>query len=1127
MTITGEVMHKKIIVFLSVFITVIANIFADSNLIKNGEFKIYSPQLFPADWTLSWAKPAGIWEVDTRVSVSAPASLKITNQSGQDTIIVQTVNLEPETDYHFSCWMKGADIAGDKPWSGVRFYIQDGAKSFRDGSPVGLFKPGTGTFDWGKIEFNFNSRGVKTGKATIYLSLRNASGIVWYDDITLEKITAARKSGISGRLFPVDFQNQSYSVCEGLPGMLFLDVNGDRAEVEKNGLEMVLELPPEFELKGACTGLLNGRDAQDNFAFIPEKYTESAINRNGLEYRRYLITIHDSIIRRMQMRGYAWSNYDRIFIAARSGSAGKTGEAFWSLRSGKWNSKENQFKLTALPCPEKPAKKVDRFGLMICFLLSQSAPFHDINAAYLSYWKSLSAAPRTMQPGQWNDYSDAVRNRIDSNFKLSIIMASRMATPSIWGAELNTDRTPLLIDDKGKPVKGAVEPYYLAEDPEGLIWDKYFAEAFSARLKKISSPEMIIYDCEPGAMEHGYSTENRKRFAAYAQLDHIPEIVEIKSRYCGKWFDFRVYQHSLIIRKFCDAVRKHFPGVKAVICSDPVHAGSQPLASWCGVDVRLSDNDVDLHMNMPYYSGLEFYNDVELNNKILKKNNFPLIDPTENEERFYKRYSPSEVKQNIVAAAALGCAGIGFWPSDAFDGSYFQTIAEAFNLVGQAEDFYYSTRCDNKLRAEPANIFAQTFEDDGQKLQVTFPDFKTTVKTLMHEKGDAFIITALNYNPDSACLLLLAIPAIKDGQFQVKDLGSGKYFSGGSGNGGMTGEQIRAGFLAEIPPRGAVLLQITPDITKTPAGQMVSQSEMDAKLAAAKEQLTRMIKFESIARNNAVISWSVLPGGDSSPKLKLQLDKFKIYIDPAKGADIAGWKNTADAAKDYLFHKNRGVLGQLSFYDTKQRSAPYIFELKKTGISEAGNPFAQFIYTVPGCEGANSEANPLEGLEISKEISLCDGGKVIKTSLKFINRNPRRTEMKLGFRIKNYPRLVGSLAGMKSLSDIATIKYSSPAGEKYVPSDRQGGILLLSEKNSGLSFLKGTIKPDPWLPGPVIAEAAAGTLRETLVFDAAPEFTAGYMIWKTVNDFTVEMLSGEFILPFGQTADYTYTISLK
>ncbi|MFA6102394.1 MAG: hypothetical protein WCV67_11025 [Victivallaceae bacterium] len=1120
-------MHMRIVAFLAAFVLIAVNIIAGENLIRNGDFKTYTPQLHPEYWVLGWAKPPGGWVADTGVSISAPASLKITNQSGQDTIIVQDAALEPETDYHFSIWMKGDRITAEKAWGGARFYIQDGPKIFRDGSPAGLFKPGTGNFDWGKIEFNFNSRDVKSGKVTIYLALRGASGTVWYDDIVLEKITAAKDTAISGRLFPVDFQNQSYSVCEGLPGILFLDINGDRAQVEKNGLELTLDLPPEFEFKGACTGLLNGKDGQGNFAFIPEKYSESAIQKNGIEYRRYVIAIHDTIIRRMQIRGYAWSNYDRIFIAARPGSAGETRDVFWSLRSGELRGKENQFKLTALPYPEKPAKKVDRFGLMMSFLLSQSAPFTDINDAYLSYWKSLSVAPRTLQPGQWNDYSDAMRSRIENNFKLSIIMASRTATPSIWGAELNTDRIPLLIDDKGKPVKGAVEPYYLAEDPEGLIWDKYFSEAFNARLKKISRPEMIIYDCEPGAMEHGYSAENRKRFAAYAKLEHIPEIAEIKSQYTGKWFDFRVYQHGLIIKKFCDAVHKHFPGVKAVICSDPVHAGSQPLANWCGVDVRLSDNDVDLHMNMPYYSGLEFYNDVELNNKILKKKNFPLIDPTENEDRFYKRYSPLEVKQNIVAAAALGCSGIGFWPSDAFDGRYFRTIAEAFNLVGQAEDFYFSTRCDNKLSAEPANVFAQTFEDDGQKHQVKLPDFNNTVKTLMHEKDDAFIVTVLNYNPDSVCLLRLAIPTINDGPFQVKDLGSGRYFSVSSGNDGLTGAQIRAGFLVEIPPREVVLLQITPGTAKTPSAQIILQSELDAKLAAAKEQLSKMTKFESIARNNAAVSWSVLPGADGTPKLKLQLDKFKIYIDPARGADITGWKNTADAARDYLFHQNRGVLGQLSFYDTKQRSAPFPFELKNIGISEAGNPFALCSYTVPGYEGANSEANPLEGLIISKEISLSDNGKTINTTLKFTNRGPRRTEMKLGFRIKNYPRLGGSLAGMKTLADIATVKYSSPSGEKNVPSDRQGGILLLSEKNAGLSFLKGVIKPDPWLPGPVIAEAAAGPLKETLVFDAAPEFTAGYLIWRTVNDYTVEMLSSEFILPFGKTAEYTYTVSLK
>ena len=1115
----------RMVTFFAALILIAVNITAGENLIRNGDFNTYTPQFRPSGWALGWAKPPGAWEADINVSISAPASLKIANQAGQDTVVAQNVNLEPNTDYHFSCWMKGDKITAEKPWGGARFYMQDGSKIFRDGSPVGMFKPGVGTFDWGRIEFNFNSRDIKAGKATIYLSLRGASGTAWYDDVIIEKVEAPKDAGLSGNLFPVDFQNQSYSVCEGLPGMLMLDVCGDRIQTEKDGLELTLDLPPDFEFKGACPGLLNGKDEQGSFAFIPEKYSESAIKKNGIEYRRYVIIIHGNIIRRMQIRGYAWSNYDRIFIAARSGSAGKSGTAFWTLRSGKLRGKENQFKLMALPCPEKPAKKVDRFGLMISFLLSQSAPFTDINDAYRSYWKSLSVTPMTMQLGQWNEFTATVRSKIDSNFKLSVIMASRMATPSIWGAELNTDQIPLLIDDKGKTVKGSVEPYYLAEDPEGLIWNKYFPEAFNARLKNISRPEMIIYDCEPGAMEHGYSAENRKRFAAYAKLDHVPEIAEIKSQYGSKWFDFRVYQHSMIIRKFCDAVHKHFPGVKAVICSDPIHAGSQPLSSWCGVDVRLSDNDVDLHMNMPYYSGLEFYNDTELNNKILKKKNFPLIDPTENEDRFYKRYSPLEVKQNIVAAAALGCAGIGFWPSDAFDGRYFLTIAEAFNLVGQAEDFYFSVRCDSKLVAQPVNVFTQTFEDDGQKLQVTSPDFKTTVKTLMHQNGDAFVITALNYNRNSACLLRLAIPDIKDGHFQVRDIGSGKYYSGSDD--GLTGAEIRAGFLAEIPPDDVVLLQVTPGMTKVPASQIIRQTELNAKLAAAKEQLAKMTKFESIARNNAAVSWSVLPGDDSSPRLKLQLDKFKIYIDPVKGADIAGWKNAGNGGRDYLFHQNRGVLGQLSFYDTKQRSAPFSFELKNIGIGETGIPFAQFSYTVPGYEGANSELNPLEGLAINKEITLCDGGKTIKTVLKLTNQNPLCTEMKLGFRIKNYPRMGGPLAGMKSLADIAVLKYSSPSGPKNVPSDRQGGILLLSEKDSGLSFLKGVIKPELWTASPVIAEAVAGSLKETLVFDATPELTAGYLIWRTVNDYTVEMLSSEFILPFGKTVNYTYTVSLK
>ena len=103
------------------------------------------------------------------------------------------------------------------------------------------------------------------------------------------------------------------------------------------------------------------------------------------------------------------------------------------------------------------------------------------------------------------------------------------------------------------------------------------------------------------------------------------------------------------------------------------------------MDVRLSDADYGLFMNMPYYQGVRWYDDLAFNRKSLKTPNYPLIDPSENMEMFYSRYTPEGVVMNMVAAAAQGARGIGFWPGDNFDGKYLHAIAEGSGMIADGE----------------------------------------------------------------------------------------------------------------------------------------------------------------------------------------------------------------------------------------------------------------------------------------------------------------------------------------------------------------------------------------------------------------------------------------------------------
>lgn len=260
------------------------------------------------------------------------------------------------------------------------------------------------------------------------------------------------------------------------------------------------------------------------------------------------------------------------------------------------------------------------------------------------------------------------------------------------------------------------------------------------------------------------------------------------------------------------------------------------------------------------------------------------------------------------------------------------------------------------------------------------------------------------------------------------------------------------------------------------------------------------------------------------PKLKLQTGTNSIYISPKQGAEVVGWKKTS-GGEDYLFFKSRGFLGQLIFYDTKQRTAPYHFNLEKIDIVN-DCPSVEFSYTVPAYEGANAEYNPLEGLVIRKIITLQKDGS-IKSAYKFTNKSPRRKNMKFGFRVKNYPRIGGRLASNKKLAAISQVKYQTPDGEKTIQAGTDPANWLISSSIPRPGLIGSDSKVNNWKNSPLIAIAGTGSLCDKMIFEANKKLTAGYLVWWGMANYTVEMLSRDITLPYGKSIIYEYIISSK
>ena len=155
--------------------------YAGENIVKSGNFDSFD------GWRKGWPKVQGTLELEKSEGFvkSKPSSLKVSNSTeDQYTFYRQTVTVKPNTEYVFSCWMKGIDVKSTKK-GGVQYWIlKKGGKTFRDGSFIGAWKAATGTFEWSKVMISFNTKENTT--LTIMVGLtKNSTGTVWFDDVEL------------------------------------------------------------------------------------------------------------------------------------------------------------------------------------------------------------------------------------------------------------------------------------------------------------------------------------------------------------------------------------------------------------------------------------------------------------------------------------------------------------------------------------------------------------------------------------------------------------------------------------------------------------------------------------------------------------------------------------------------------------------------------------------------------------------------------------------------------------------------------------------------------------------------------------------------------------------------------
>lgn len=1076
---------------------------AKGNLAHNGEFDQYSSKAISYWVRQSWGPPTGKITIET-LPGKKDNVLKIVNDSAkQHSFLAQSLFLDSDTDYTISFLIKAENIRGTTPYCGGGIYLLDkGEPIFSIGES--LYRHAKGSFNWKRVEHHFRTKKLKSRSVSLLLFLRAVTGTVWFDKIRIEKRQPVKKSATVISLYPVDFQNKNWHLCSGFPAPLLLRMKVDRKYLPGNFLQMILDVPEKVEYIGSGA-LLPISIGPKKYLFEKDTFTRKAVKRDGKPYVRYTINFAKGFTSKLG-KSLAWENYNRIYLRA-SGAPRDAGKVYWKLKSRNMEFPENAFMLKVLPPLKFPERPCERFQLCIARFWHMNTP-PGVSDAYLDLWNSLQKRPWISNPYYINAYSEEDQKKIYSRYLYSYHLPSSSSMPwvtSLYNAVAKNrfpGKFPKSVRPDGSKIAISVSPWYLIEDPENLIWETLFKE-FAATMRKNPNTKAIAIDYEPGAFTHCFSLESRKRFRDFAKLKTVPAADVILVKYRAQWLKFRVHQHTLILRRLSQAIKKYLPGVQFWLISDPLQTGPQRVAEWCGVDVKASDPDVDIHQDMPYFSGINFFNVMKLNISELKKPCFPFIDPSENSEMYYSQYNPEKVMQNVLIVASLGGYGIGFWPHDVFDGRYLESIKESYRVVAETEKIYTTPyRMSGTFKARCRNVMQiDTLGEKGEKVTLNIPPLDRKLRILHHRSGGTELLTVFNFSDRSAAITEFAIPGYKGKAPITEELVSRKRLTEGKKN--LSAEQIRKGFLVEIAPNGTAVIRITDGKKGAALSQTLDQSVLRRKLKQTMDRAAAGSSIRPYRNKSSAAWWGLLPESDNAVVF-LEQGKGRIGIHALDGGEIVSWQPEGASGNDLLLHQGRGFFGRFQLNDPAQPAGSYPFELQSIR-SRGGFPEANLVCTVPDFANASEVRNPLTGLKITQKISLQNQGKKILLTYTFFN--PSKKNMVFSFKVNNYPKVGGAFAGKAPLPGLTRITCGKTT---FIPGAPKSDRMFLVSPDSAPELRKHLlfrrIPVEKIIPGPITVTAGKD-MFETLKITPSPQ-TAGFYSWaNTGTGYTVEPIS--------------------
>jgi hypothetical protein len=961
-----------------------------------------------------------------------------------------------------------------------------------------------------------------------------------------------------------NFGRELYHVCDGMPGILTLEIKINPAEAKK--LEIIMFVPEGFSVIGAaplqpvngdycsalCSKEYSGTDLlEKNEAFRasrpPERMSVEAVTRDALNYKRCTILADDCFIKQPSYR-WRMNAAECVYIKSDSVSGIDTGKVYWRLRvNDSILSDEKQFEIRRLPRMEAPARPLERFQLMQYSLKSQLSPFPEVRDAYLSFYKSVHARPSTSWDAHLDNWAKAqpqsVKNDVTKIFDVSVwtcagngagdaafhhfYMPLLKKNPSLKVEWLVREDGKTLHSD-GKPL--AVCPDYLASKrSDDVFWNRILPEFINYTCAGSPPPTMFVWDYEPIPSKACFCENCRKEFKEFVGEKNIPSAEQIKTVFKKQWFDYQVQLHNKILAKFSAVIRARFPTLPFWVCSDPLHTDAPGGLSWCSLDPRETDKYADGHLPMPYYSGAQCFDDMALNVREMKRPVWEIIAPTCYAELFSVRYSPGKTFQNIIAAAATGNIGVGLYDGDDYDGLYFSRINDALRLLSKTENYYFGEKNDSLVKVAAEPFFSKTVKDGGQTISLGYPDQSKLRRTVFRRNG-SFLLNLFNYDEANDCVVSVSAPSGAPRDCSVIALDSDSVLTDDNG-GPLPPESLKNGFLFSVKSGGAALLEFRAGGADTgkPA-KKIPQKTFREKFELMKAAFANNALPEETHSGKAAVSYGDIDK-NTRPELRLDIDGSKVYVDFMGKGEIIGWRKEGAALSDlFNYYGSRGFCDQLYVY--QNLSGPpsrdsFTFNVKNSRVNENGLPELTLTYKIPPQEDASTLRDPLEGLVIEKTVRLEEGGARLGLIWRFKNENPAGSKMPLALKLKTMPRFGGQfLSGdKKTIESVTQISFKTKDGARVIKSGAGSDNLFLADSGENTGFLKGKVTPVKWDISPVVVTAGNGGNNESFELIPDPDNTAGcYVYWKDGACYTVELLSKEVVLDKGGEFFYKYSI---